>query len=110
MEADGFAGDYVHEGASLGAWEEGGVEGFCVLFFAKDDAAAWAAEGFVGGGGYEVGIGNWRGVEAGGYEACDVGYVGHEEGTAVFGDLAHALEIDGTGVGGGAYGDHFRFF
>ena len=68
MEGDGFGGDDVHEGTALGAGEDGAVyeggdvfDGFFGFFegvaddaFAKNQAAARAAEGFMGGGGHDV--------------------------------------------------------
>ena len=60
FEGDGLAGDDVHERAALLAGEYGGVEFLGVFLLGEDEAGAWAAEGFVRGGGYDVGV--WDGA------------------------------------------------
>ena len=60
FEGDGLAGDDVHERAALLAGEYGGVEFLGVFLLGEDEAGAWAAEGFVCGGGYDVGV--WDGA------------------------------------------------
>lgn len=104
-EADGLSGDDVHEGAALDTWEDLLIDGLCVGFFAKDEAAAGATEGFVGGGGDEIGEGDGGGVEAGSDEAGDVRHIDHEVGADVICDGTEAFKIDNTGIGGSACED-----
>ena len=108
-EGDGLGGDDVHEGTALEAGEDGGVDFFSPVGLAHGHAAARAAEGFVGGGGDEVGEGDGGGVVAGGDKAGDVGDIGHEEGTDFFGDFGEGGPIPGAGVGAGTGDDEFGF-
>jgi hypothetical protein len=55
------------------------VDGLGVRGAAEDEAAARAAQGLVGGGGDEIGVGTGEGWP-GGDEPGDVGHVGEEEG------------------------------
>ncbi len=93
-EAGGFRGDDVHERAALDAGEDLGVNFFGKLLFAKDDAAAWTAQGFVGCGGNEIGVWHGAGVDTGGDEARDVCHIDKEVGTDLAGEFSHAFEID----------------
>jgi len=63
----------VHERSALLAGEDGLVDGGCVLLPADDEAGARSAEGFVGCGGGDVGVGNGRGMNSACDEAGNVG-------------------------------------
>ena len=106
-EADGFGGDDVHERSALNAGESDAIEILGVLFAAENQAAARAAESFVGGGGNEIGVRDRAGMYAGGDQAGDVGHVHEEQRADGLGDFAHAFEIDDARIGAGAYDDHF---
>ena len=93
-------------GAALKAGEDGGVELLAEVGVVREDhAAAGAAEGFVGGGGRDVGVRQGRGEDAGGDQAGEVRHVDHEEGAHFVGDSADAGEVDGAGIGGAAGDD-----
>src|SRR5699024_9731501 len=66
------------------------------------EAAARAAQGFVRGGGDDVGVGDGTGILACGHEAGDVGHVDHEPGADGIGNLAHSCPVDMARVGGEA--------
>ncbi len=120
-EADGLGSDDVLERAALGAGEHGGVDllgevdglhlaGLDVLLgdlvLAQDHAAAGAAQGLVGGGGDNVGIGHGALVNASGDETGDVGHIDHEESADGISDLTELGEVDLAGIGGSAGKDH----
>jgi hypothetical protein len=99
----------VFERTALEAWEDGGIELFGPLAFAEHDAAARPAEGFVGGGGDEIGVGHGAGVGTAGDEAGDVGHVDEEDRADFAGDRGEVFEVDGAGVGAGAGEDELWF-
>ena len=120
-EADGLGSDDVLERAALGAGEHGGVDllgqvdglhlaGLDVLLgdlvLAQDHAAAGTAQGLVGGGGDNVGIGHGALVNASGDETGDVGHIDHEESADGISDLTELGEVDLAGIGGSAGKDH----
>jgi hypothetical protein len=121
LEGDGQGGDGVVVGPALVAGEDGGVDGGLEVvgfglvelvgggaagaFAEEDHGAAGAAEGFVGGGGDDVGVGEGGGDHVRGDEAGDVRHVGEEVGADGFGDGAHAGVVDQAAVGGGAGDD-----
>ena len=98
----------MHEGASLHAGEYGLVDGFGVFFTAHDDTAPGSAEGLVGGGGYDIGIGYGAWIFAAGYEACEVSHIHHEEGSHFVGNGCHSFKVDDSGVSAGAADNEFR--
>lgn len=90
----------MHEGATLCAWEDGAVDLLGeVLAVGEDETATGAAEGFVGGSGDDVCVGDGGGVNTRGDEPCDVCDVGHEECAAFIGDGAELVKVDGAWVG-----------
>ena len=106
FEGDGLAGDDVHERAALLAGEYGGVEFLGVFLLGEDEAGAWAAEGFVRGGGYDVGVWDGAWMQSGGYEAGEVGHVHPEFGADLVGDLLHGFEVFDARVGAPSADDH----
>ncbi len=95
----------MHEGTALHAGEEGAIQVLGEALLAEDEPAAGAAQGLVGGGGDEVGVGNGAGVVPGGHQAGDVGHVDHHEGAHLVRDGAEGGEVEGAGVGGSADDD-----
>ena len=61
----------MHKRAALNAGEYSLIDCLSVLLFTEDEAAAGTAEGFVGGGGHNVGIGYRGGVLSGGDKTCN---------------------------------------
>ena len=110
FEGHGFGGNHVHQRAALQAGENGGVERFFVsVVAAQNHAAAWAAQGFVGGGGNEVSVRHGVGVFAGGNQAGIVCHI-HKQIRAHFvGDFAEFRPVNFQGIGGGAGHNHFGF-
>ncbi len=91
----GLGGHDVHQGAALGAGEHGLVDQLGdFLVVGQDQAAARAAQGFVGGGADDVAQGERAGVRAAGDQAGDVGHVAEQERAALVGDGAEAREVD----------------
>ena len=87
VEADRFGGDDVHQGAALNAGEDLRIDFLGILLLAEDQPAAGPAQGLVGGGGDEIGVGHRAGVQAGDHEPGDVGDVRQQEGADFAGDL-----------------------
>ena len=108
-EGNGLAGDDVLQGAALSTGEHCGVDllGDC-LVVGEDQAAARTAQGLVSGGGDHVCVRNGRRMCARCNKAGDVGHVDHQVSAHLVGDLAHALEVDHAGIGGGAADDQLR--
>ncbi len=77
--------------------------------FAKDHAAARAAQRLVRGGGNDVGMRHGTRMDACGDEAGDVGHVHKKEGANGFRGFADALEINDARIGAGAGDDHLWF-
>ena len=84
----------MHERSALDARKDLLVDIARKLFLTEDHAAARAAQGFMGGGGYEIGMRHRVGVASGGHESGDVGHVDHQVGADTVGDFAQFLEID----------------
>ena len=92
-EADSLGGDDVHEGAALHVGEHGEVNLAAQFLLGEDHAAAGAAQGFLGGGRNDLGMGEGRRVGAAGDEAGNVGHVHHEQRAHGIGDGAEAGEV-----------------
>ncbi len=120
-EADGLGSDDVLERAALGAGEHGGVDflgevdglhlaGLDVflgdLVLAEDQAAAGTAQGLMGGGGDNIGIGHRAHVNASGDKAGNVRHIDHEVSADGVSDLTELGEVDLAGIGGSAGKDH----
>ena len=58
---------------------------------AQNHAAAWAAQGFVGGGGHEVAEWDGVGIFAAGNQTCVVRHIDKEVGTDFVGDFAECF-------------------
>ena len=85
----GFGSDNVHQRTALQAWEDGGIQRFFVgIVTAQNHTAARAAQGFVGGGGYEVA--EWHRVRifAAGNQTRIVRHVDKEVCADFIGDFA----------------------
>ena len=66
-------------------------------------------EGFVSGGGYDVGVGDGVRREVCRNEAGDMGHVDHEIGAHFFGDLGEEREVQMARIRREAGDDHARF-
>lgn len=119
LEGNGQGGDGVVVGASLVTGEDRGVDGVLQVVHdlvallvgladtlaVEDQGTAGATEGLVGGGGDNVRVREGRLQDIGGDQTRDVGHIGHQVGTAVIGNLAHANIVDLAGVGRGTGND-----
>jgi len=115
LEGDGQSGDGVVVGTTLVTGEDGEVDRtlevvhdvLAGLVLAADTLAeedhgtTGAAEGLVGGGGDNIGVLEGRGDDASGDQTRNVGHVDNKVGTDLVSDLAHALVVNQTAVGGG---------
>lgn len=115
LEGNSQSGDGVVVGATLVSREDGEVDG--VLEVVKDILAGLVlatdtlaeedhgttgtTEGLVGGGGDDIGVLEGRGDDTSGDQTGDVSHVDNEVSTDLVGDLAHALVVNETAVGGG---------
>ena len=82
------------------------VDRFGLLSLAHHDATPGSAQGFVGGRGDEVGIGNRIRMEPCGNQPGDVGDVYQQIGTDRLGNLLESWKIEGARIGTGAYDEH----
>ena len=94
FERHGFCRDDVHQRAALQTGEDGAVDRFFVFGLHQDDAAAWAAQALVGGGGHHVSMRHRVGILARGDQACVVGHVDQEDRSDFFGDLGKACPVN----------------
>lgn len=67
----------------------------------EDHSTTGTTERLVGGGGDNIGVLEGGGDDLGGNETRDVSHIDNEVGTDRVGNLAHALVVDETAVGGG---------
>ena len=81
-----LGGDNVHEGAALGLGKDGPVHVPGELRSGEDEGAPGAAQGLVGGGGDDVGVGQGRGMGTAGNEAGNMSHVHHQGGADLVGD------------------------
>ncbi len=106
LERHGLGRDDVHQRAALQAGEHGRVDLLGhLLVIGEDHAAARTAQRFVRGRRRDVGMRHWRGMNAAGDEAGDVGHVDHEIGADFVGDLAEPLPVPDARIGGAARED-----
>ena len=82
--------------------------GILEILAEEDDAAARAAEGFVGGRGDDVGILQRIVEQTGGDKAGGMSHVDHEDGTDFIGQTAHAGIVPFAAVGAGTTDDELR--
>ena len=108
METDCFGGDDVFERTALDAGEHLRINFLGESLAAKDQSAARAAQGLMGGGGDKISMFHRTGMDPGGNEAGDVRDVRQQVCADFASDLAHALEINGARIGAGTDSDHLR--
>ena len=93
QERDGFRGDDLHQRPALNAGEDGGVELFLNRFVGarENQPAARPAQGFVGGGGDDIGNRHrvWR--ESGRDQSGDVRHIDQQIRADAVGNVAEAL-------------------
>ena len=105
-EANSLCGDNVLKRAALSSGEDSFIYLLGKLFFAKDHTAAGPAQGFVGGGGNNIGIGNGGGMCAAGNKSRDVGHINKKICADFLGDVCKFCKINYTGIGGSACDYH----
>ncbi|MNC28141.1 hypothetical protein D3C75_763380 [compost metagenome] len=101
-EGYGLGCDDMHQRAALGAREYGLVDFLGPGFAGQDHTAAGTAQGLVGSGSDELGMGHRIRVQAGCHQTGDVGHVHHEQGANIIGDLGKSFKVDGPGIRAGA--------
>ena len=108
-ERHGLGGDDMHQRAALQAGEDSRIELLRqILVIGEDHAAARAAQRLVGRGRCNMAMRERRRMLATGNEAGDMGHVDHQVGADAVGDLAEALPVPDTGIGGAAGDDQLR--
>ena len=108
FESDRFRRDDVHQRPALHSGEHRFVDGFGVLFFAHDDAAARPAKRFMRGCGDEIGVRHGRRMQSRRHESRDMGDIHHQIRADFIRDLAKAGEVDDARIRARARDDHFR--
>ena len=103
-----FSGDDMHQRAALQAREDGAVDGFLVLSLHQNNAAAWAAQAFVRGAGYDVSVRHRIRVDARSNQARVMRHVDHEDRANIFGHFGKAFKINAQAVSRGTSDDEFR--
>ena len=98
LEADGLAGNYVHERSALGSGEHCAVYLLFKLILAQDYCTARPSEGLVGRACNNVGIGYGAGVNAGCDKAADMRHIDHEVCSDLVGYLTHFLKVNYAGI------------
>ena len=108
-KADSLRSDDVLEWTTLGAWEDSLVDLFGKRFFAQDQAASWAAQCLVGGGGDDVGVWNWILMQSSCNQSGNVCHVDKQIGANFMGNLSEFIKADLARISGSAGNDHLRF-
>src|SRR5690606_5339226 len=104
-----LASDRVHEGATLQAGERSRTDLFADLeVVAQHHATTRTPQGLVGGGGYDMGVGQGARMHATSDQSGKVCHVDHEVSAHLIRDPAEAFEVQDPGVGGAAGDDHLR--
>ena len=75
------------------------------LVGAEDERAARAAQRLVGGGGDDMAVWDWVGIESRGDQTRHMRDVGHQQRADAIGDLAEAREVQLARIGGEARDD-----
>lgn len=115
LQGNSQGSDGVVVGATLVTGEDGEVDGVLKVVHdvlaslvgaadtttEEDHGTTGTTQGLVGGGGDDIGVLEGRGDDTGSNQTGDVGHINDEVGTDLVGDLAHALVVDQTAVGGG---------
>ncbi len=108
-EANRFAGDHVHQRATLHAGEHAAVQILGVFGLAHRYSGARAAERFVRGGGDEIGDWHRVVVQAGGDQAGVVGHIDEQFRADLTGDFSKLAVRNLPRIGAGAGDDQLRF-
>ena len=104
-----FGGDDVHQRPTLGAGEHQGVEFLFEVGIGagQNQTAAWAAQGFMGGGGHHIGDRDRIGINARRDQSGHMGHVHEQIGPDLIGDGAEPLPVHHPRIGRKAGDDHF---
>jgi hypothetical protein len=84
----------VHVRPALIAGKDRLINGGGVLLAAKDHRAAGPAKTFVGGRGYDIGMGDGAGMSAAGNQAGNVSHIAHVDRPDFLCDFAKGLKVD----------------
>ena len=104
-----FGSNHVHQRAALQARENGGIDFFRqLLIVGQHDAAARAAQSFVGSRSGEMSVRNRVRIFAGSDQTGVVRHVDKQISTDFVGDFAETFEINFQGVGRSTGHNHFR--
>ena len=115
LEGNSKGGDGVVVGTTLVAREDGEVDrvlevvknilagliGAADTLAEEDHGTTGATERLVSGGGHNIGVLEGRGNDTSGDQTRNVSHVDDEVGANLIGNLAHALVVNQTAVGGG---------
>ena len=109
FEGNSFGSNDVHERAALQAREDSAVDGFFVLGFHQDDAAARSAQALVGGRCHYVGVRHGVGINTCRNETCIVRHINQKNGANIFGHFGKACKVNVQTVGRCASNDELGF-
>ena len=109
-EGNRFRRDHLHQRAALHTGEDSGIEFLLQLFIGagEDETAARAAQGFVRGGGNDIGNRHRVRVQPRCDQPGDVRHIDQQISADAVGNLAETLEIKNLRIGGKAGDDHLR--
>ena len=106
-KADGLAGNDVFQRAALCAREDGRIDALDdVLVVGQNQAAARAAQRFVGRRGDNIGIRNRALVLPACDKTCNVRHIDHQHSAVAMSNFGQLFKIDSTGIGGGTGHKH----
>ena len=92
--------DHMLQRAALCAGENGRVDALDQVFVVgQDQAAARAAQGFVGGGGDHIGVGHGVLVHTTRHQTSNVRHIHHQHSAVAVGNGCQLFKVDGTGIG-----------
>ena len=110
LEAYRLGGDHMHQGAALGARENGFVKLMllCELRVRKDHASARSAQGLMGRCSCHMCIGNRARMKTRRNQSGNVRDIAHQVSADFIRDLAESLKIDRSGIGARAGNNQLR--
>ena len=99
---------YMFQRAALSSGENRFVDLLRIFFLAENKAAPGASEGFVGGAGNYICIGNRRHMNSCGDKSRNMRHINHKIRADLVCDFAEFCEVNGSRIGRGSRNDDFR--
>ena len=106
FQCHGLGGDDMHQRPALGAGEDARVKRFFELRFGKNNAAAWAAQGFMRGGGDKIRDPHWVRIHAPRHQAGIVRHIHKQISADAVRNVAETFPVDHQRIRRSARHDH----